>query len=382
MKIFSLFLALILSASASAQVSQTVPVTGTAVISVPAAIPGPTGPAGANGAVGATGAAGPQGPAGAAGAQGPAGVSPSVSAVESALAADPTFVAAVAAAMGTVTPPPVVTPVAISNTSPVSSATVGTAFSVQLTATGGTPPYTWSDTGNIAGVSMSSAGVLHGTPTSSGSTTLVVTVKDSAASPQTVVKNLSFAVNPASAPLSASCTPNVISNGKSNWTGNFNYGGLIETDNATAPDGSIAVKMMATALPSGGGGYLPFCQNPAGSVNVFDTTPYKFLNVTLMATRQQQAWQLVQPDTAPPGDNPVPGTTSLNIGVSGQVPLNTWVTYKFALGAGGIGLAVGQNIWKFGVQDQMFWVAGQNAAASALGAGNVWYVQDIHFSAN
>lgn len=181
---------------------------------------------------------------------------------------------------------------------------------------------------------------------------------------------------------SASCNGVVISNGKSNWPGNFNYGAIIETDGQTAPDGSIAVKFTATALPSGGGGFLPWCQNPLGSVHVFDTTPYKFINLTLMATRPSQAWQLVQPDTAPPGDNPVPGTVSLNIGVSGQVPINAWVTYKFALGAGGIGLVPGQNIWKFGVQDQMYWVAGQNAAASALGAGNVWYAKDIHYSAN
>lgn len=197
--------------------------------------------------------------------------------------------------------------------------------------------------------------------------------------------------------LSASCSGNVILNGKSQWTGNFNYGGIIETDGATAPDGSIAVKFTATALPAGGGGYLPICQNPAGSKNVFDTTPYKFVNLTLMATRPGQAWQLVRPDIfSPGGDMAVPGSVSLDIGVSGQVPINTWVTFKYALGAcppavtpapavpcsGGVNLPVGENIWKFGVQDQMYWVAGQNAAATALGAGNVWYAKDIHFSAN
>jgi hypothetical protein len=60
------------------------------------------------------------------------------------------------------------------------SATVGVAFSQALAATGGTPPYTWTITsGSLpAGLSLSS-GVISGTPTSAGASTIALLVTDS-----------------------------------------------------------------------------------------------------------------------------------------------------------------------------------------------------------
>jgi hypothetical protein len=52
-------------------------------------------------------------------------------------------------------------------------------YSASLTATGGTPPYTWTAGGLPPGVTVSSSGILSGTPTSSGLFTVTVTVKDS-----------------------------------------------------------------------------------------------------------------------------------------------------------------------------------------------------------
>lgn len=100
----ALFLALLPTfALAQTSQTQTVPFTGSVTITVPV---GPTGPQGAVGATGKTGAQGAQGPTGAAGA------SPSAASVAAVLKADPAFVAAVAAALGTpvVTPPPIVVP--------------------------------------------------------------------------------------------------------------------------------------------------------------------------------------------------------------------------------------------------------------------------------
>lgn len=78
------------SLSAIAQTQQTVTVTGTAVVTIPAPIPGATGP---------MGPAGPQGPGGLDGAPGKDGVSPP------SCAQDPACIAAVAAAIGAATPP-------------------------------------------------------------------------------------------------------------------------------------------------------------------------------------------------------------------------------------------------------------------------------------
>lgn len=63
---------------------------------------------------------------------------------------------------------------------PTATGTVGTAYpSFQFTATGGTTPYTWTATGLPAGLTLSTAGLLSGTPTAGGSFNVTVTVTDS-----------------------------------------------------------------------------------------------------------------------------------------------------------------------------------------------------------
>ena len=53
-------------------------------------------------------------------------------------------------------------------------------YSQTLSAVGGTPPYTWSASGLPAGMSLSSGGTLGGTPRAAGTTTIAITVNDSA----------------------------------------------------------------------------------------------------------------------------------------------------------------------------------------------------------
>jgi len=67
-------------------------------------------------------------------------------------------------------------------TTTLPDATIGAAYSQSLAASGGTTPYTWSLTGGAlpAGITLSSAGVVSGTPTQAGSFSPVFTVTDSA----------------------------------------------------------------------------------------------------------------------------------------------------------------------------------------------------------
>jgi large repetitive protein len=74
------------------------------------------------------------------------------------------------------------------------SATVGTAFSQTLTATGATPPYTFSTSaGSLPAGLLLSGGVISGTPTAAGTSNLTLKVRDSLGLTATSV--ISFAVS-------------------------------------------------------------------------------------------------------------------------------------------------------------------------------------------
>lgn len=71
-------------------------------------------------------------------------------------------------------------PLAITTVSPLFSGTVGTPYSQTFTATGGVAPYRWSAPQVVAGLSLNGGtGALSGTPTTTGTFTLTVEVRDS-----------------------------------------------------------------------------------------------------------------------------------------------------------------------------------------------------------
>ncbi|GLW93999.1 putative Ig domain-containing protein [Actinokineospora globicatena] len=63
------------------------------------------------------------------------------------------------------------------------SGTVGTPASLTLSATGGTAPYTWTASGLPAGLSVSTGGVISGTPTTAGNYTVTVTATPATGTP-------------------------------------------------------------------------------------------------------------------------------------------------------------------------------------------------------
>jgi hypothetical protein len=72
--------------------------------------------------------------------------------------------------------------------------TVGTAVSLQLSASGGTGPYTFTATGLPAGLSISSGGLISGTPSAAGSFSVTATARDTKGA--TGSTSFSWTINP------------------------------------------------------------------------------------------------------------------------------------------------------------------------------------------
>ena len=83
------------------------------------------------------------------------------------------------------------------NTNSLPVGNPGAQYSVALSASGGTAPYSWSAAGLPNGLQLNPAtGVISGTPTTAGTSSVTITVMDSTAPPQSVSKTLSLSVAP------------------------------------------------------------------------------------------------------------------------------------------------------------------------------------------
>ncbi|HXA68423.1 MAG TPA: putative Ig domain-containing protein [Bryobacteraceae bacterium] len=82
----------------------------------------------------------------------------------------------------------------ITTPSPLASAGVGNYYQATCSATGGSPPYRWSGSGIPAGLTLSSGGLLSGTPTTAGNDTVTAQVTDS--SGKVAFQALSLSVTP------------------------------------------------------------------------------------------------------------------------------------------------------------------------------------------
>ncbi len=98
-------------------------------------------------------------------------------------------------------PPAPPAPLVITTATPLNG-TVGTVFSRQLNAGGGIPPYTWSMNGAppAPGLTLSSAGLISGNPTASGTTLRTYRVTDAAN--QSTPKDLTISIEEAASSVS------------------------------------------------------------------------------------------------------------------------------------------------------------------------------------
>ncbi len=144
---------------------------------------------------------------------------------------------------------------------------VGVAYSVQFYAANGHPPYTWTATGTPAGISMSSNGLLSGTPTADGAFTVTVTATDTLIATAPVAPNQAkqtYSLTIAPAPLVISTT-----------TLPAGVAGTAYSATLTATGGDIPYTWTVLGLPSG---------ITASASGALTGTPAAASNTTVTAT--------------------------------------------------------------------------------------------------
>src|SRR5215831_8448340 len=99
-------------------------------------------------------------------------------------------------------------PLSITAASPPAG-TTGTAYaSYTFTASGGTPPLSWTESGSLPpGLTLSASGQLSGTPTTAGTYAFSVTVTDASMSPLTVAAPVSVKINDTSIVVAPATLP-------------------------------------------------------------------------------------------------------------------------------------------------------------------------------
>ena len=145
----------------------------------------------------------------------------------------------------------VTTPLALAFPTPP-NAQVGTAYSDTLTATGGTPPYTWSvSVGTLpAGITLnSSTGVLAGTPSAPGTSSFTVRVTDTNNQSATEATSLTVVAGPLAITVPSSA---VLPNTTPGGTTTAQLGTASVTDNRGMTNASWTVTVTATTFTTGG----------------------------------------------------------------------------------------------------------------------------------
>lgn len=195
--------------------------------------------------------------------------------------------------------------VSLSTPSPLPVGTGGTPYSLTFVSAGGATPYTYTETGALpAGLSMTAAGTISGTPTSAGTYSITVTVTDAAT--QTAQKTYQLTINAPGIALAPSTLPQ----GK--------VGAVYTSTTIAASGGSAPYSYAVTsgAMPAG------LTLSPAGVVSGSPTAAGSF-NITVTATDKfnfqgTQAYTIVVDQPTPIAVN---DTASVNANGSATIPV-------------------------------------------------------------
>lgn len=150
-------------------------------------------------------------------------------------------------------------PVSISvSPSTLPTGAINTSYSQQLSASGGTSPYTYSTSSSLpTGVTLSSSGLLSGTPTQSGTYNLTIQVNDGASHTTNVQRTLN--VGSVNISLSPSASNVLTGTQNGSFTQQFTASG------GTAPYTFSAIGQLPPGLSLTGGGLLSGTPTSSGT---------------------------------------------------------------------------------------------------------------------
>ena len=229
----------------------------------------------------------------------------------------------------------VVAPSALTITSStLPSSTVGGAYSNTLSASGGTPGYTWSiASGSLpAGLSLASSGVISGTPTASGISKFTATVTDSGNPAQTQSAAVSITVAPSALAIASSSLP-------SGTVGTAVSTTLSASGGTTPYTWSITSGSLPAGLSLASSGAISGKPTASGTANFTVTVKDKSNPVQTQSASMSIAIAGSAPSTLAITSSTLPsatvGTTySTTLSASGGTPGYTWSIASGSLPAG------------------------------------------------
>lgn len=230
---------------------------------------------------------------------------------------------------------PAVNPLTITTTSPLPTGTEFNIYTTSLVATGGTLPYTWSLISGAfqTGITLSSFGVVSGTPTQSGTDTVTIQVQDSALVTTSKVFNLTIT---APAPLTITTTSPLPSGNN----GTFYSTTLNATGGISPYIWSILSGSLQTGLTLSSGGTISGTptQTATNTVTIqvqdnISTTTSKTFSLTINASITFYQIPLNRITTWAPGLSycPISGTfgpITSPIGWVGGIPLSSYLLFR------------------------------------------------------
>lgn len=301
-----------------------------------------------------------------------------------------------------VAPPP---PVTVTTTS-LPAATVGTAYTTSMSASGGVPPYTWTATGVPGGLTLTTAGVLSGTPTTAATNTINFTATDSA-STASPVKSLTLTIGAAgSVVVTTTALPSVAygatysttlaaSGGTPPYTWvvagllpyGMTYSGTTGVISGTASSvGSYPLTVTATDSTSSASPATPLTltvsATSASALSIIPSIPGAFVGIAYsawitglggtqpytVAVTGAPAWMTINPDGSVSGTPTSAGTVSLSVQLTDFASTTVSGTVTCAVGATG-------STW-FGamlpIQPTMFTTTSSPPAAASTNRGSYY----------